>query len=82
MASQEWIEIYREYDGDALNKAIADLQKQESIFSSQGMGSKNFTRDLRELRDKLHAATRARRERNNANKPSSGSADFSCLTVN
>ncbi len=63
MASSEWQEIYRSYTSDELAAAITALKEQESLFSAQQVGSKSYTKDLRELRDKLHAAVRVQNER-------------------
>jgi hypothetical protein len=78
MASQEWIEIYRSYTSDELDTAISDLKQQETLFTQQSVGSKSFSKDLRELRDKLHAAERVRNERSqSAANQGFGIPDFS-----
>lgn len=63
MASQDGMEIYRDYSGDALATELNSLRGQLSIFSSQNLGSKSFTRDLQELRSRLHTATRVATEK-------------------
>jgi hypothetical protein len=78
MASQEWIEIYRSYSSAELDKAISDLKEQESLFTEQSIGSKSFAKDLRELREKLHAAIRVKSERSQSPETKSwGIPDFS-----
>jgi len=77
MASQEWIEIYRSYSGDELDDEIDSLKQQLSIFSSQSVGSKSFTRDLETLKNRLHAATRVKKEMGQPDVGSSGVTDFS-----
>jgi hypothetical protein len=76
-----WLETYRAYSGPELDARILELKQQISIFSSQSVGSKNFTRDLAELRDQLGAATRARTEKGQINVPNSGTTDFSRICV-
>lgn len=75
----EWLETFRGWDGDELTDHIDNLKGQISIFSSQGVGSKNFTRDLGELRVQLSAATRAKAEKGQINVGSSGVTDFSLV---
>lgn len=76
-----WLETYKSYDGDELQDRIDELKSQISVFSSQGIGSKTFTRDLGELRDQLAAATRAKRELGQPNVGNSGTTDFSQTCV-
>lgn len=79
MAAEQWMEIYRGYDGDELNKEMEQLRKDVAgSFSSQGSGSVQHQRDLQELRDRLHAATRVKNERGNRNgrNPHKGRVDF------
>lgn len=73
----EWLETFKEWDADELTDHIEALKSQISIFSSQGVGSKNFTRDLGELRVQLSAATRAKKEQGQVNVTKSGVTDFS-----
>lgn len=47
---------------DLLAKQVL-LEKQNSVFSSQSMGSKSFIRDLRYLTDQLNAIAFVLRER-------------------
>jgi len=77
----EWLETFRSWDSDKLNDHIESLEGQITIFSSQGVGSKNFTRDLGELRTQLSAATRAKAEKGQVNVPSSGVVDYSCVNA-
>jgi hypothetical protein len=81
MASQEWLEIYRSFEGSDLDDEIDALKKEMSIFSSQALGSKSFTRDLEVLKNRLHAAIRARKDLGQINVRSSGTTDFSCIRV-
>jgi hypothetical protein len=74
-----WLETYRSYSGDELNDEIDSLKRQKSIFVSQAIGSKSFTRDLAELRDQLAAAIRAKQ--NQSNVGNSGATDFSGVCV-
>lgn len=75
----EWVETFRSWTAEELAAHIVSLKGQLSIFSSQGVGSKSFTRDLAELRTQLSAATRAMTEKNQTNVGSSGVTDFSCV---
>lgn len=63
MASPEWLEIFRSYTGEELAAQITELKKQVSVFSSQQVGSKSYTKDLGELRGQLSAAIRVQKER-------------------
>lgn len=73
----EWLETFRAYDADELSDQIEKLKGQISIFSSQSVGSKTFTRDLGELRTQLSAATRAMSEKGQTGRTNSGVTDFS-----
>ncbi len=83
MASAEWLEIYADYTADELNTEITALKKAQSIFVTQAVGSKSFTRDLQELKNKLSSAIRIRNERGsgNINNQNMGVADFSKQTL-
>ena len=64
MASQEWLATYRTYGDDELATEVAFLKKQVSNpYVAMGVGSKNHTRDMADLRSRLHAATRIQQER-------------------
>jgi hypothetical protein len=77
MASQEWIEIYSSYGSTELDTEIANLKSEITVYSSQALGSKSFTRDLAELKDRLHAAIRAQKSLGQTNVGNSGTTDFS-----
>ena len=77
MASAEWMEVYRSYSLDELREEITTLRGENSAFTAQATGSKSFTRDLLNLRDRLQAATRVQNERGNLQKPSGGTVDYS-----
>jgi len=78
MSKADWVAIYRYFDGAELDAVIADCKLKSSTLSQQSMGTKAFTRDLGELRDKLGAATVIRNERNKSNAgQGSGTIDFS-----
>jgi len=63
MASPEWLEIFRGYDSESLLAELAKLRKNVSVFSSQAVGQKNYTKDLQALKDQLSSATRVAEER-------------------
>ena len=78
MASPEWLEIYATYSDAELVAEVAALKRQNSIFSSQTVGSKSFTRDLQELKNKLSSAIRVQTERGqSANNKNWSVTDFS-----
>lgn len=78
MASPEWLEIFRSYTPEELAAQIVDLKKQVSVFTSQQVGSKSYTKDLGELRGQLSAAIRVQKERANPRgNPGFGITDFS-----
>lgn len=56
MAMTDWQEIYRTYSTEELQAEIAALKKLATPLTSQQMGSKSYTKDLREIRDRLQAA--------------------------
>jgi hypothetical protein len=58
MAMTDWQEIYRTYSSAELQEEIIALKKLAIPLSSQQLGSKSYTKDLREIRDRLQAATR------------------------
>ena len=87
--SPEWIEIYKSYTSDELDVAISTLKKQledASGITAQGAGSKNYSRDLIHLQNRLHAAVRVRNLKTTSNQGgrqagSWGVMDFSKLRV-
>lgn len=79
MAAENWMEIYRSYEGAELTTEIEQLRKDlAGGFTSQGSGSVQHSRDLGELRDRLQAATRVKNERVNRNggNPMKGRVNF------
>ncbi len=71
MADASWIEIYSSYTGEELAAEIVQLKGELTIYRTQSVGSKSFERDLESLKNRLHAAVRARNEKNNAGKSNS-----------
>lgn len=77
MASSEWQEIYRSYTTEKLDEEIQNLQKDlDGGYSSQNSGGGGHTRDIRELRDRLQAAVRAKSQRSGGQTPRRGVVDF------
>jgi len=58
MATTDWQEIYSTYTTAELQEEIVGLKKLAVPLMSQQVGSKSYTKDLREIRDRLQAATR------------------------
>lgn len=58
MAMTDWQEIYGTYSVAELQEEITALKKLAVPLMSQQVGSKSYTKDLREIRDRLQAATR------------------------
>jgi hypothetical protein len=81
MAAADWAEIYASYTDVELASEIEDLKKLASPFASQQVGSKSYTKDLREVRDRLQAANRVKRMRNYREEDFTAVADFSGVTV-
>lgn len=59
----DWIMVMRSWTPDYLATFITNLQGQMSIFSAQGVGQKNFQRDLNELSLQMAAAVYVQQER-------------------
>jgi hypothetical protein len=77
MASNEWMEIYRSYSNEELEKEITMLKEQATLYTSQAIGDKQYTKALDVVQNRLHAAIRVRNERRNINKPAWAVPDFS-----
>lgn len=77
MAAKDWSEIYDSYSVEELTEEISSLKKQKSVFVTQQVGSKSFTRDLGELRDQLQAAIRVKNLKSADPDAFSGRVDFS-----
>jgi small-conductance mechanosensitive channel len=80
MAASDWVEIYATYTGEELSAEIEQLKKLATPLSSQQIGSKSYTKDLREVRDRLQAANRVLRTRNASAEDYTAIADFSRVT--
>lgn len=76
MANPEWLEIFRSYGVEELAGHIANLKQEISVYATQQIGSKSYTKDLAELRGQLSAAVRVQKERSTRGNPSVGIADF------
>ena len=63
MASPEWLEIFRSYTADELASHVVSLKKQITVFSSQTVKDKSYTKDLGELKSQLSSAIRIQTER-------------------
>lgn len=82
MANPEWLEIFRSYSGDELTTRIVELKEEVSVYASQQIGSKSYTKDLGELRGQLSAAIRIQNERRNSTtNPGVMVTDFSRRTL-
>jgi hypothetical protein len=77
MASPEWIEIFEGWDSDKIRAHMTRLEGDISVYVSQGIGSKNYTKDLGELRGQLAAATRVLKGRSTKGNGGVGVSDFS-----
>lgn len=66
MAVSSYLIYYRGRTGEQLLADQATLNSQISVFTSQGMGSKNFQRDLDALNDRLSCIQYVINERNPA----------------
>ena len=56
VSNADWNQIFRSYTTEELIAHRDSLKSQITIFSQQSIGSKSFTRDLKELRDQLSSA--------------------------
>ena len=63
MAMSDHLLRFRQKTTEALQALQTSLEAQETTFSSQNMGTKSFTRDLRLLEEKLQAIAFVLRER-------------------
>lgn len=77
MASSEWLEIYRSYTAGELDEEILKLRKDlDGGFTGQNSGGTGHTRDLADLKNRLHAATRVRNQRSGNQQARRGVVDF------
>lgn len=59
----DWLIIYRSYSVEELANEITFLREEmQNPYSAQGLGSQSAQRDMRELKNRLSAATRVRAE--------------------
>ena len=77
MALSDWEEIYRAYEPAELTAEIVLLRKNVGVFASQQTGSRSYTKDLRELRDRLQAAQRVQEGRSRGAYPAVALVDVS-----
>ena len=77
MAASDWIEIYSTYTDEQLVAEQTELRKMAAPFSSQTIGSKSYTKDIREVRDRLQAIVRVRKNKSATSEDFSAVADFS-----
>jgi hypothetical protein len=77
MANPEWMEIFRSWEPVKLAAYVAELEKQISVFATQNVGQKGYTKDLGELRGQLSAAVQIQTERGLPPNQSVGVTDFS-----
>jgi hypothetical protein len=80
MAASDWVEIYATYTEADLWAEVEELKKHAAPLSSQSVGNKSFTKDLREVRDRLQAAVRVLRARSSRAEDFTAVADFSGVT--
>jgi hypothetical protein len=74
----DWLVIYRTYSAEELDGEIAFLKEEmRNPYSAQGLGSQTAQRDLRELKQRLSAATRVVMERGGNRVPRDSVVDFS-----
>jgi hypothetical protein len=74
----DWLIIYRSYSVEELAAEIIFLKEEmKNPYSAQGLGSQSAQRDLRQLRERLSAATRVRAEQNGVRAIRDSVADFS-----
>lgn len=78
MGLADWKAIYRGYSTEELNVEMEELKADlKGSFSAQASGSVSHQREVRELRDRLRAATEIRNERGGRHRPRRGQVDFS-----
>ena len=63
MATNDWLLIYRTYDTTELDDEITFLKKEsKNIYLSQGVGGKNYSRNVTTIQDRLRAALQVKAE--------------------
>ena len=78
MATNDWLLIYRAYDVTELDDEIVFLKKEsKNIYLSQGVGGKNYSRNVTIIQDRLRAALQVKAERSGQDFFPSTLADFS-----
>jgi hypothetical protein len=61
MATNDWAIIYRTYGAEELDEEIAFLKKEsKNLYMSQGVGGKNYQRNVTIIQDRLRAALTAK----------------------
>jgi hypothetical protein len=74
----DWLIIYRSYSVEEIAAEIIFLREEmKNPYSAQGLGSQSAQRDLRQLRERLTAATRVRGEQNGVRLIRDSVVDFS-----
>lgn len=79
---EEWLTTYQEYTDAELAEEITVLRAQSrNFYVSQTSGQNAYSRAIAEIRDRLAAATRVKRERadRSAGYRRHGQADFSSV---
>jgi hypothetical protein len=76
MSYINWTEIYGDYSDDQLAEEIAKLKKQVDAYTSQSVGGKSYTKDVRLVQDQLQGAIRVKNSRRGT-ESFTGIADFS-----
>jgi hypothetical protein len=77
--SNDWMEIYRDYEPVELDAEIAKLKQEATVYTAQNIGDKGYQKSLEMVQNRLHAAIRVRNERRQTQNPSWGVPDFSHL---
>jgi ribosomal protein L29 len=61
MATNDWAIIYRTYTTEELDEEITFLKKEsKNLYMSQGVGGKNYQRNVTTIQDRLRAALTAK----------------------
>lgn len=82
MANPEWLEIFRSFTPDELTAHVTALKEEISVYATQAIGQKSYTKDLGELRGQLASAIRVQTERaNSTTQPGFMLTDFSRRTL-
>ena len=80
MATNDWLLIYRTYEASELDDEITFLKKEsKNIYLSQGVGGKNYSRNVTTIQDRLRAALQVKAEKAGRDFFPETLADFSNL---